>query len=148
MGLVILIGASLWFRSLRSGPPALRILLAYALLIFAATLASPQVTWNLQQWEVLQHPGTGGRYFLIPMMGFFAGLIWLAFEERAPVWKSAARTVLALSLVGIALDFQHRPFYPLPFAQEVERFERAAPGEEVRIAINPPGWEMVLKKHR
>jgi hypothetical protein len=144
----VLIGTYFFVRSMNTGPLALRILITYSLLIFAATLASPQVTLNYEQWEMLQRPGTGGRYFLIPMMGFFACLIWMAFDEQKSRWKLAARAVLGLSLVGIAVDFRHQPFYRLPFAQEVARFERAAPGTEVRIAINPPGWEMVLEKHR
>jgi hypothetical protein len=102
----------------------------------------------LEQWEQLQIPGVGNRYYFFPMLAFFASLIWLAANSAA-VAKFARYSAIALLMllpIGILRDWQYKPFVDYDFKAFAADFEKAAPGTTVSIPINP-NWRLVLVKH-
>ena len=132
------------------GPWELKVFLVYAITVLILALARPVASFggNLEQWEQLQTPGVGNRYYFFPMLGFFASLIWMATSatQTIKLARYSAITVLALLPIGIVRDWEYKPFVDYDFKVFAADFERASPGTRVSIPINP-NWQMVLVKH-
>jgi len=132
------------------GPLELKLLVAYATAVLVLALARPVASFAgvLEQWEQLQVPGVGNRYYFFPMLAFFASLLWLAGSsgQAARFARYSALAVLALLPIGILRDWEYKPFVDYDFKAYAADFERAAPGTAVSIPINPD-WRLVLVKH-
>jgi hypothetical protein len=127
--------------------PELRLLLLYGLLILAFALVRPPAAnrsaWGY--WDALSIPGAGNRYFVLPIFALLAMLAGAAFARAGPS-RVAARVALAAVLAfGVRLDWREPAPRDYGFARDVERFERASPGERVQF-VTPPGWSFVLTR--
>jgi hypothetical protein len=147
--IALIAGAAIAFYTFRRGPIELKVLLCFAAAILVLALIRPVASTGgeYEQWEELQVPGVGNRYYFFPMLAFFASVIWMA-TGPTPAMRFArfgALIVLALLPIGIWRDWQYKPFVDYDFKAFAADFERAAPGTKVSIPINP-NWQMVLTK--
>lgn len=143
-GLVI-VGYSGLFAPLR-----LRLFLLFAALVLMLALVRPFVDPDSSQpqWELLQFPGLGNRYYFYPMLAFFACLLWMV-GIGTPTTRLARCLALPLLLmlpVGICQDWRHPAYKERHFRDYAAAFESAAPGTKFTIPINPTGWQMNLVK--
>ena len=148
--IALVIGLPFILYALRYAPTGLRLFLLFAALVLAAALAHPIVNFvgNQEQWQLLQVPGVGNRYYFFPMLAFLATLVWMAMNSgaKSKLSRICAVAVLAFLPVGIFRDWQYRPFHDLNFKKYAADFDRAAPGTQFTIPINPD-WTMQLTKH-
>ncbi len=94
-------GVALLAAAWQRGPTAYRQYMLFGGLALAAALASPMITASQPQWPLMSLPIAGGRYFIIPMLGWFATLLIVA--ARPMRWQAhwLARGLLAACMVGI-----------------------------------------------
>ena len=96
----------------------------------------------------METPGVANRYYFIPMLAFFASLIWIATNstQTAKFMRLISIAVLALLPIGVVRDWRYKPFVDYNFKSFAADFERVAPGTKVSIPINPD-WHLILIKH-
>jgi len=144
--LVNLFGAFLVGYTLLKSRLELRLFILFSILIFAASLASPAVTPVDNQWEAMASHNTALRYWFIPGLCLIVSLLYLASSNGASAFvRYPAIAVLAILPFGIIKDWSNPKFADLHFSHYAEEFEKAPPGSEVAIPINP-NWEMKLVK--
>jgi hypothetical protein len=133
----------------RSSPFELRLFILFAagvlILALSHPLAGPET--NFPQWEYLQIPGRGSRYYFFPILAFYASLFWLASPGVSKGVRYVAFAFLLLLPIGAYRDWRYPRFADLHFQSYAATFERTAVGDRVTIPINPIGWEMQLVKH-
>jgi len=129
------------------GPPVFRHFLLFAVLILISALWSPVSSTTQPQWDSLEVPGAGSRYYLLPILAWFTGLLVLA-AERFAMWRWGARILIMLSLFGVLTDWRYGREPETGFAAEAAVFEAAPPGTNVvfREAPNPAAWVFSLTK--
>jgi hypothetical protein len=146
VGLTIIVYA-LWFA-----PRELKLFILFSAGVLAMALYHPLATMEPApgQWELLRIPGYCNRYYFIPMLAFFACLIWLVTRPRstAKFPRYAALVILVLSPIGILRDWRYKPYANFDFPKYADMFERAAPGTKIVIPTNPiwTTWTMELVK--
>ncbi len=129
------------------GPDAYRQLVVLSALIMASALQSPMISEVMPQWDPMQRPGIGDRYYIIPMLAWFATLLVLAARPWAwGVGMWVGRALLCLCLVGIVADWQYLPYVPTGYYAAARTFDQAAPGTVVVFPINPVPWKFTLTK--
>jgi hypothetical protein len=145
--LVSILGLAWYVRAWWTGPQALRALLLLAALVGIASLLSPQISGSDPQWPLLAQYQVGVRYVFIPIVAWYAALLWCAWRDRirAIRWASAL-VLLTITFRTIPDNWIMPPYQDFEFQQRAAEFEAAAPGTRVSIPINPPGWDMILVK--
>lgn len=147
-----LIGLAIIIYALLYAPTELKLFVLFSASVLAMALHHPLASLEPapEQWEMLCIPGVGNRYYFLPMLAFFACLIWMVTNTR---WKAklpryAALVILLLSPIGVLRDWKYKPFVDFDFPKYVALFERATPGTKVVIPINPiwTTWAMELDK--
>lgn len=133
------------------GPALLKASCVFTGAVFAVALASPAASPHALQWQALLAPGAGNRYYVLPMLGWLAVLVWLAVRAAHGglqwVAKTGALVLLAITVVvGIPSDWRYPPYPNEHWPAQVSRLEHAAPGTVVTIPIDPPGWKVRLRK--
>ncbi|HVH50214.1 MAG TPA: hypothetical protein VM781_01000, partial [Candidatus Bathyarchaeia archaeon] len=145
----LLIGLTVLAYVLRHGPLELKLFLLFAAAVLGLGLLHPLATTdgNHVQWEQLQVPGCGNRYYFFPMLAFLASLVWMAskalFDSKVP--RYAAFALLFFLPIGIVRDWHYRPFDDLHFQEIAADFQHAPRGMQFVIPLNP-GVTMQLKK--
>lgn len=139
-----LAGVATLAYALWRGPLELRAFILFSWIVLAASLMHPQVSVADPQWPVLAN-AAATRYWLFPMLAFFAALVWL-LGDRMRLIRTAAALALIASAAGVALDWRWPARVDYRFPERARAFEAAAPGATVVIPINPPGWRMRLVK--
>jgi hypothetical protein len=124
------------------GPPAARLLLAFAAIVLVATLVSSVASWAELAW-----PGNGARYWFIPTFAVGAGAVWL-WSEAARARQVLGFAALSVAAVGLVAGWSQPPLADLSYGEAAAWFERQPPGSVAAIRINPahPRWEMILSK--
>lgn len=122
-----------------------RMFLVFAAGLLAAALVSPQVSLDVPQWQVLAVPGNGGRYFLIPVLAWFACVLVIGCRGAGLV-RLAGVMLSFLFAVGIASDWQHPPLPDKGFGVKALVFEKLPSGQVSSFEIAPNGWSMTLRK--
>ena len=146
----MIVGLGVIAYAVRYGPLELRLFVMFAATVLTLALWSPLVDPSSQQpqWEILQLPGIGNRYYFFPGLAFLVCLFWI-IGAPSP-WRKGMRglayAILALLLIGIYSDWNYPRFKDFHFQQYAAQFERMGPGETIRIPLNPTGWSMELKK--
>jgi hypothetical protein len=123
-----------------------KLLLAFCMLVFAASLKSPMVSMTVPQWQVLRD-ASGIRYWFFPMIGFVWALAWCATVGGSGLFRFAGAAGLLLTCAGIIRDWKYLPYTDHHFKASAAKFEAAAPGTMVNIPIFPDGWTMRLVKN-
>jgi hypothetical protein len=148
--IAMLVGLAILAYALRHGPIELKLFLLFAAVVLGLGLLRPLATTdgNHVQWEQLQVPGCGNRYYFFPMLAFLASLFWMVskppFNSKVPRYVAAA--LLFFLPIGIIRDWQYRPFEDLHFQEIAADFQRAPSGTQFVIPLNP-GVTMQLTKH-
>lgn len=146
----MLVGLAILCYALCRGPAELRLFILFAAAVLVLGLIHPLATTDGDhvQWEQLQIPGCGNRYYFFPMLAFLASLIWMSADSsihtKAPRYVALALLIFLPS--GIFRDWHYRPFEDLHFREIAADFERAPRGTQFVIPLNP-GVTMQLKKH-
>jgi hypothetical protein len=131
------------------GRSELRLLLVFAGLTYAASLANPTDFSPLGRWYALSIAGSGSRYFYLPMLAWMCVIVWFALGQRVLVLRAVAVALLVVSVaVGIRLDWTYPEQPSSGFYQAAQRFQAAPPGTAVDFPIEPTGWRMTLVKRR
>jgi hypothetical protein len=126
-----------------------RTLLIIGFGLFALGLASPiGATSGMTQWHVLWSiPGCGQRYFFVPMAMTLFALAAVAGRGQGRVWRGAAIVLLVLvAIMGARVDWRLPAFTDFQFRHYANLYRSIPPGASLTVPINPPGWEMKLKK--
>lgn len=144
--IVNLLGLGLLLYGFVKSNLELRLLMLFAIMIMIGALVSPMATDSGSQWQALFNPITGTRYWFIPIFCFLATICWIAQNAPDKVVRGVGIVLLLASAIGIALDWRYPPYQDYSFQKYAFEFEGAASGTEVKIPINPPGWEVRLKK--
>lgn len=143
-------GLAVVVYSLCYAPLELRLCLLFAGMVFAVALWSPLVdpASRTPQWEILQLPGLGNRYYFFPMLSFLACLFWMLGKPKpgGKIARYVAVAFLAALPFGIYSDWNYPAFKDFHFQEFAAQFEQAAPGTRVIIPLNPTGWRMDIVK--
>ncbi len=145
------VGLAIILYAFRYAPTELKLFILFATLVLGMALSHPLVSMEgeYQQWNLLQIPGFGNRYYFFPMLALLASLVWMlkspAFKSRIP--RYAALLFLSLLLVGICRDFEYLPYKDLQFQRFAAAFDRTAPGTRFAIPLNPfiPGYDWTMR---
>ena len=79
-------------------------------------------------------------------MGLFV-LAAMTSRGQTKWWRGLAATLLlVITLMGVRLDWRLPAFADLHFHRYAKRYQALSPGASIIIPINPPGWEMKLRK--
>lgn len=148
--IAMVVGLAIMSYAAYYAPARLRLFLLFAALVLIAALRSPLASMETgyYQWDLLQVPGIGNRYYFFPMLGLIASLVWILKSSCASkIPRYGAAILLLLLPVGIYRDYQYRPFRDLQFQKFAADFEKAAPGTPFAIPINPviPGYDWSLR---
>ena len=143
---VNLLGFALLIYAFIKSNLELRLLIFFSFLIAFGALVSPAASSSMPQWISLAMPGTGSRYWLIPIFCCFLTLLYLAQNTKISVVRYACVALLFLSLSGIVTDWKYPRFTNFEFQKYAAEFENAPAGQEVVIPINPEPWDMRLVK--
>jgi hypothetical protein len=125
----------------------MRCLIAFAAIVFAASLLSPMIITAPRQtlWEALAQAGEE-HYWFFPILAFAWSLAQCTQMGR-PKLKFAGVYLLCLMCVGIIHDWRHPAFVDEHFAEQARRFEALPPGTAAILDENPGGWHVYLTKH-
>lgn len=145
--LIAIAAIAAFLYCLLKAPLELQLFITFAAGVFCVSLLSPMVSDTMPQWTVLWRPGTGIRYWFIPMMAFITILTWLLGAKQPRQLRLAAKIALVTMLAGIIVDWRYPAFADLDFKNYSRQFVEAHKGTKVTIPINPPGWSMELTKH-
>jgi len=145
----VLVGLAILAYALRYGPSELKLFILFALAVLVLGLMHPLATTdgNHVQWEQLQVPGCGNRYYFFPMLAFLASLVWIVAQSPLTTKfpRYAGIGLLLFLPIGIIRDWQYRPFDDLQFPKIAADFQRAPSGTRFVIPLNP-GVTMHLTK--
>ena len=144
------IGVFFFLYAIRFAPIELKLFCVFSFFVITSALIRPIASFGgtLSQWQLLELPGCGNRYYFFPMLAFLATLIWIVstYASRSKPVRSFALILLLLLPIGICRDWRYKPFKDLNFPSYAAAFDQSAPGTQITIPINPD-WTMVLIKH-
>ncbi len=129
------------------GPTVYRQFVVLAGLILITSLATPMVSYSGSQWEPMQYPGAGDRYFIIPMLAWFSTLLVAAEKPWGVVGHWVARLLLLACLTGVSHDWRYHPYTKTTYQDAAKAFEEAPAGTVITFPENPATWSFKLKKH-
>ncbi len=148
--IALIFGVFFVFYALRKGPLELKLFYLFAAMLLGLAMKHPLASFagTLKQWELMEIPGCGNRYYYFPMLAFLATPIWMLSYQvaKSRFSRCAALIVLLLLPIGICRDWQYKPFPDKEFKSYVTQFEQLPPGARFTIPIHPM-WEMNLVKH-
>jgi hypothetical protein len=128
------------------GPMAYRQFVVLAVLLMASALKSPIVSETAAQWHEMQYPTIGDRYYILPMLAWFATLLVLAGGRWRFGLQWAARGLVLCCVVGMVVDWCYVPYVHTGYHDAAKKFDRAAPGTTVLFPENPVPWQFALTK--
>lgn len=137
----------LMFRIFMKTTVELRLLILFGSLVFVASVFFP--TGDFTQYsalKLLSRSMDGARYWLIPMLAFLMALVWGAVHDSNKTIRIVCGVLLATMILGIVSDFRHKPYQDYRFPSYINQLEKLPAQSELRIPINPPGWDLILIK--
>jgi hypothetical protein len=129
------------------GTPVFRQFTILAILIMATALWSPVISTTQPQWDALEVPGAGSRYYLIPILVWFATLLVLSVDKQN-LLRWGARILILVSVIGVRTEWHYGRQPETHFGDAAAVFEAAPAGTKVifREAPNPNVWLFSLTK--
>jgi len=115
-----------------------------AIALAAPIGAAPGMTLWQTLWTI---PGSGQRYYLVPMATLLFALSALAGRGKthSSRWIAAA-LLLILAVAGVRNDWKLPAFTDFQFRKHIALYRALPPGSSVTVPINPPGWHMEIRK--
>jgi hypothetical protein len=123
-----------------------KLLLAFCILVFAASLKNPMVSKTVPQWEILRDASSGIRYWFFPTLAFVWALAWCATRSGNGFFRFVGVAGLLMACAGIVNDWRYPAYRDFHFAQYAAQFASAPTGTMVTIPILPEPWKMQLVK--
>jgi hypothetical protein len=125
------------------GPTAYRQFVVFSGLTMAAALDAPIVSLS-NQWQMMQFPGAGQRYYIYPMLAWFMGVLVLAVRPSRN-WPLVP--VLGIFLIGAIADWRYPDLPPTGYFAVATRFDASPPGTVMTFPENPRSWaDFTLRK--
>jgi len=124
----------------------MRLFLAFAAMVFAASLMSSQMEDPLGQpiWAIFtESPGL--RYWFFPTLACVWSILWAA-RSRINGVQAVSAILLCAMCFGVVRGWRKRTLPDLHYAEYVKRFEKAPIGTVALIPENPIGWSIRLVK--
>jgi hypothetical protein len=133
---------------LKWGRTELRYLLLIGFGSLAMALAAPVGSQDIPHWRALWSvPGCGQRYYFLPMATLLFALATLAGRAKQWWWRGLAAGLLVLiGAMGARVDWVLPPFTDFHFRTYVALYRSLPPGSYMTVPINPPGWQMKIRK--
>ncbi|HVE23716.1 MAG TPA: hypothetical protein VNC39_17240 [Acidocella sp.] len=128
------------------GQAAYRQFVVLSALIMASALKSPMVSMTAPQWELMQRPGAGDRYYIIPILAWGATLLVLSTGKWRFGLQWFARGIMLYSTIGIVNDWHYFPYTHTNYYDSARIFDRATPGVTIEFFENPVPWHFFLTK--
>ena len=124
-----------------------KLFVAFSMLIFAASMISPQASYDEPQWVALSG-AWGTRYWFFPILAFVWTLLWYAGVGQNRILKVFGAFALLIMCTRVPREWRLKPYADLHFASEVRsRFDPAPAGTVVSLPILPGDqWDVKLKK--
>lgn len=97
-------------------------------------------------WHQLNLPEFGLRYFAIPSLVCFSGILIAAFQG-AKLIRYFSFGLLILSIYGALLNWPYQHYHSPSFSDCVQAFNITPPGGTITCPETPNGWAMTLTKH-
>lgn len=129
----------------------LKMFVIFGVIILFASLFRSQDN-NLTSWWAYLVTGErgGGRYFYIPNLSWFVGLVSLIKLKHWLLRTTVFTLVLPIIIIAIPADFKFMPRSDVGFYEFASKFQKSKKGTELCTPIhplNPPRrWELCLKK--
>jgi len=144
---LLVVFLAIFVMAFRRGPHAYRVFTVFAVLIFASAMWSPVISTTQPQWDALEVPGAGSRYYLLPILAWFAGLLVLAGDGDKFI-RRGARLLILLSVIGVRTDWEYLREPETHFVHAAELFETVPVGTKMifREAPDPNVWLFSLTK--
>ena len=137
---IILLGYIFWKSTIE-----LRLFIIYAFMILAAGMASPMVSLDKPQWQLMAG-GSGNRYYLLPILAWIVSLIWLAFYGSGKIYRGLAIVLLLIFIfVGVPRDYIFKPKKNFHFQEQAQAFNKLPAGQPYTFKFIPK-WTMTLIK--
>jgi hypothetical protein len=144
----LLLGSWGLFTAWQYGSSLYRKFALFSILILAASLKSPVISYGMPQWVSMETPGNGGRYFFFPILMCFCAVLVLASRHGGHT-KTIGKAILPFFLIGMLVDW-HYDFHAgdtyKTYQIASSQFAHANPGVTVTFPEEPIGWKMVLVK--
>lgn len=144
---VCVVGLGALIYALWRGPLELRLFTLFAAWIMFGALVTPVASLTTPQWEILALPGSGLRYWRIPVLAFILVLGYLAYKAPIRVCRWTTVGLLLAAAAGNLYDWRYAPWTDLHWPDHAQAFTAAKAGTTVHIPIQPEGWTMALVKH-
>jgi hypothetical protein len=142
---VVILGAAPVLAAAIRGPRELRLFLAYAAAVFAASLLVPIGGSVRSVWEVLLAPGNGQRYAFLPMIAIGVSLVWVASRRPIPLKAMGAAALLLVAVMGVRLDGRFPPYIDYHWRATVAACEAKPVGSPCNFTTNPsPSWSFQI----
>jgi hypothetical protein len=124
-----------------------KLFVGFAVLIFAASMISPQASYDRPQWVALAG-AWGTRYWFFPALAFVWVLIWCAGVSCGQLARVVGLIGILMLCTRVKRNWRLVPYEDLQFARAVEtKFDPAPHGAVVSLPIAPGGgWDMKLRK--
>ena len=133
-------GLTIMIWGWRSAPLAVRLYIAFAVLVLMASLRDPLLLpGTTPRWESLAN-AAGIRYWFLPSLMFLWSAAWCACRGETRLARYAGLAVLLLTTIGIVREWPYAPLLPEGhFSADVARFKNLKPGEHMVFSVFDPG---------
>ncbi len=124
----------------------MRLFLAFAAMVFAASLTSSKMVYSSGQpvWVILaESPGL--RYWFFPTLACVWSILWAA-HSRIKCLQAVSVILLCAMCFGVVRCWKQRALAELHYSEYMEAFENAPIGTVAVIPENPQGWSLRLVK--
>lgn len=124
-----------------------KLFIGFSILIFAASMITPQASYDQPQWVALAG-AWGTRYWFFPILAFVWCLLWYAGIGPNRALRVLAVFALLIMCTHAPRNWRFKPYADLHFPAEVRsKFDPAPRGATVSLPILPGGqWDVKLKK--
>ncbi len=124
-----------------------KLFIGFSALIFAASMITPQASYDQPQWVALAG-AWGTRYWFFPILAFVWCLLWYAGVGPNRVLKGLAIIPLLIMCTHAPRNWRFKPYADLHFSSEVRsKFDPAPRGTVVSLPILPGNqWDVRLRK--
>ena len=133
---------------LRSAPTEVQYLLLIGFGLLAMALITPLAGFDRPHWVALWTvPGCGQRYYFPVMAGLLFSIAALAGRARV-LWRRGVgiACLLIIAVMGARIDFILPAFTDYRFSHYARLYQKLPPGGVLVVPINPPTWQMTLRK--
>ncbi|MHC1481628.1 hypothetical protein ACYJW8_15395 [Frateuria aurantia] len=145
---IVMLGVAIFLVGFCKSNALGRAVIALGCMVFAASLASPQLRALPTRWDTYMMAGQAGRYVFLPIVAFYAALVRLISLEGSGWVRRIALIMLTLVVwLGVFGNWNIESYSDFHF-QDYSNYFRAVPkGVVVNFPLNPGGnWFMSLQK--